>query len=163
VTFGNDSLLLGAAPTLSATLTALGDFDVDVLATVPVVHQHMFPDLPGNVRLIDSVPIGMFLRDCDLVIHHGGSGSSFSAVDAGRPQLVMAQPDGFDYGDAIERVGAGHLLEFAEQQRDSGVIAEHAGKILGQRSYRDAAEELARENTARPTPREVAGRLADHL
>lgn len=163
VTFGNDSLQLGSAGTLTATLTALGDFDVDVLATVPAQYQSMFPSLPSNVELIDSVPIGMFLPSCDLVVHHGGSGSSFSALDAGCPQLVMAQPDGFDYGDAIERAGAGHLLEFAEEQRDSAVIASRIGKILGQATYRDAAVALAEESRRRPSPAAVAARLTSFV
>lgn len=160
VTFGNDSLQLGSAGTLTATLTALGDFDVDVLATVPAQYQSMFPALPSNVELIDSVPIGMFLHTCDLVVHHGGSGSSFSALEAGCPQLVLAQPDGFEYGDAIERVGAGHLLEFAEEQRDSSVIADRVQKILGQATYREAAVELAAETRRRPSPVAVAAQLA---
>ena len=65
-------------------------------------------DLPDNVIALPWVPLNSLLRTCSAVIHHGGAGTTLTAMDAGLPQLVL--PDGADRfanADAVHERGMG--------------------------------------------------------
>lgn len=45
--------------------------------------------LPGNVLCIDAMPHDWLFPQMAAVVHHGGSGTTHSAVRAGKPSIVM--------------------------------------------------------------------------
>jgi len=59
---------------------ALGGGDLSALGT-----------LPDNVRPVGWIPLGLLLARSDAVIHHGGSGTTLTALDAGLPQIVLGE------------------------------------------------------------------------
>ena len=76
---------------------ALGDADPSSLG-----------ELPDNVRAAGWVPLSALLPTCAALVHHGGAGSTLTAIDAGVTQLVL--PHGADqYMNADAWRGAGSV------------------------------------------------------
>jgi len=64
--------------------------DVDAVVTVGrEVDPSRFGAQPPSIRIRRFVPQEETLRDCDVVINHGGSGSTLGALSFGRPMIVI--------------------------------------------------------------------------
>lgn len=122
---------------------ALGDSDVAELG-----------ELPENVRLVEWIPLNALLEHCDAIVHHGGSGSTFTSLAAGVPQLLLPHAaDQFDNATLVRDAGIGLWLE------DTTVDASHLTKLLEDKEIRAACERLRAENAARPLPSELVSKL----
>ena len=65
----------------------------------------------ANVRAVSHVPLSTVLPSADLMIHHGGIGSTYAALNAGIPALLF--PHAFDQSynmRLVERLGVGSPL-----------------------------------------------------
>ena len=124
---------------------ALGD-DVDT--------SHLGP-LPEFVRVSGWVPLNVLLPSCAAMIHHGGSGSTMAALDAGVPQLVL--PSGADRyinADAVEQRGVGLRAD------DASVDTAMLRRLLHDEDLRGAAAEVRAEMHAMPLPASLVADLA---
>ncbi len=150
---------MGHAGVLGAAIAGLSGLDVDVLvATGPTVDPAALGEVPSNVRLAAWVPQSALLPHVDLVVHHGGSGTTLGAFGAGVGQLLLPQgADQFSNADAVLAAGVGARLLAAEVTPDA--VAEKARHLLTDSAVRDAAHVLAAEVAAMPSPAEVAARL----
>ena len=111
--------------------------------------------LPAHVMAQAWVPQAAALAQADLVVHHGGSGTTLGALAAGVPQLVL--PQGADqFANAEALVAAGAALRLLPGELSADAVAEQARKAF---SCRDAALALAGEIAAMPSPDEVAREL----
>lgn len=64
--------------------------------------------LPGNVRAFAYAPFSQLLPLCDMIVHHGGIGTTSQALRAGIPQVIAPLAhDQFDNANRIERLGLG--------------------------------------------------------
>ncbi|AXB41130.1 nucleotide disphospho-sugar-binding domain-containing protein [Amycolatopsis albispora] len=114
-----------------------------------------WPPLPPEVRHAGRLALSQVFPACDVAIHHGGQGTSLTALEAGLPQLVLPVfDDQFDNADAVLRAGAG--VRMLPQEVEPAAIAARCAEILESDRYRPAAEAVAREIAALPTPVEVA-------
>nr|WP_225957791.1 nucleotide disphospho-sugar-binding domain-containing protein [Amycolatopsis lexingtonensis] len=114
--------------------------------------------LPGNVTARAWVNQAELLPRADLVVHHGGSGTTLGALAAGVPQLVL--PQGADqFANAAALVDAGAALRLLPGELSADAVAEQARKAS---SCRDAARAIAAEIAAMPSPDEVARELPEH-
>lgn len=160
VTLGTITVELGGVDLLKGVLEALGRLDVEVVAALRPQEVELVGALPDDVTVVEGLPIDLFMGTCDLAINHGGSGSVYTSVAHGIPQLVLPQLlHEFETGDALERIGAGLSLDTPEQQGDVSLLGDAIGKILDDGGYLEAAGRLADENAARPAPSEVAEEL----
>ena len=152
---------MGHAGVLGAAIAGLSALDVDVLvATGPTVDPAALGEVPANVRLEAWVPQAALLPHVDLVVHHGGSGTTLGAFGAGVGQLLLPQgADQFANADAVLAAGVGDRLLGADVTADA--VAEKARHLLTDASVRDAAAVLAAEVAAMPSPAEVAAQLPD--
>ena len=150
---------MGHAGVLGAAIAGLSGLDVDVLvATGPTVDPAALGEVPANVRLEAWVPQAALLPHVDLVVHHGGSGTTLGAFGAGVGQLLLPQgADQFSNADAVLAAGVGDRLLGADVTADA--VAEKARHLLTDSSVRDAARVLADEVAAMPSPAEVAAEL----
>ncbi|WP_328613710.1 glycosyltransferase [Amycolatopsis sp. NBC_00355] len=150
---------MGHAGVLGAAIAGLSALDVDVLvATGPTVDPAALGEVPANVRLETWVPQAALLPHVDLVVHHGGSGTTLGAFGAGLPQLLLPQgADQFTNADAVLAAGVGDRLLGADVTADA--VAEKAHHLLTDSSVRSAATTLAAEVAAMPSPAEVAAEL----
>ncbi|MEV6875435.1 nucleotide disphospho-sugar-binding domain-containing protein [Amycolatopsis sp. NPDC051128] len=150
---------MGHAGVLTEAIAGLSGLDVDVLvATGPSLADAALGDVPPNVRLEAWVPQAALLPHVDLVVHHGGSGTTLGAFGAALPQLLLPQgADQFSNADAVLAAGVGDRLLGAEVTADA--VASKAGHLLTDLSVRDAARTLAAEVAAMPSPADVAAQL----
>ncbi|MFJ7210200.1 glycosyltransferase [Amycolatopsis sp. NPDC098790] len=150
---------MGHAGVLSSAIAGLSGLDADVLvATGPTVDPAALGEVPANVRLEAWVPQSELLPHVDLVVHHGGSGTTLGAFGAGLPQLLLPQgADQFTNADAVSAAGVGSRLLAHEVTADA--VATKARHLLTDTSVRDAARTLAAEVAAMPSPPEVAAQL----
>lgn len=60
-----------------------------------------------NVFKVRRAPYGVAFPRCAMVIHHGGAGTTQSALLSGRPSIIVAHvSDQFFWGSELERLGA---------------------------------------------------------
>ncbi|ATY16119.1 glycosyltransferase [Amycolatopsis sp. AA4] len=147
---------------LTSALQGLAALDVDVLvATGPAVDVAALGEVPSNVRLEAWVPQSELLPHVDLVVHHGGSGTTLGAFSAGVPQLVLPQgADQFTNADAVVEAGAGAKLVGDELTTDA--VRESAGRLLADHTVAEAVRRLAEEVSGMPSPEEVAAQLPQY-
>lgn len=136
--------LVGAAASVDAEfLLAVGDADLGPLGT-----------LPANVRPLPWVPLAELLTASDALVHHGGSGTLLTALQAGLPQLLLPQgADHFTNADALTATGA--ALRCASEDVDAPLLA----RLTADPVLREAAARLRAENAALPTPAETVPAL----
>lgn len=141
--------LVALAPHVDAEFVlALGDVDTGTLGS-----------LSDNIRVVDWIPLNLLLQTSAGLIHHGGSGTTLAALDAGVPQILMP-----DEGDrhvnaaAVAARGAGLNVDSAE------LAKEDIDALLHDRGLREASAEVREEMRAMPAPatvepllRELAG------
>ncbi|BFU42714.1 nucleotide disphospho-sugar-binding domain-containing protein [Krasilnikovia sp. MM14-A1004] len=139
---------------------AFADLDVEVLFTVTGADHERIGALPAGMRAMREVPLHLLLPTCDLVVHHGGGGSTMTALAAGVPQLAL--PPGGDQeiiGDRIARAGVARVRHNA--RADAAWIRQAAADLLHEPEYRTAADRLRAQMAERPTPAQVAAELAE--
>ncbi|MEU6863512.1 nucleotide disphospho-sugar-binding domain-containing protein [Streptomyces sp. NPDC046876] len=136
--------LIEAAASVDAEfLLAVGDADLTALGT-----------LPDNVRPLPWVPLAELLTASDALIHHGGSGTLLTALQAGLPQLLLPQgADHFANADALTATGA--ALRSASDDVDAPLL----NRLITDPALREAAVRLEAENAALPTPAQTVPAL----
>ncbi|OOC53332.1 MULTISPECIES: nucleotide disphospho-sugar-binding domain-containing protein [Nocardiopsis] len=151
-TFGLSMLdpLIGAAADVSADFVlALGDIDVTPLGS-----------LPPNVSSVGWTPLHTLLRDCTAVVHHGGGGTTLTAIDAGIPQLLTPDPrDRLQYTacNAVRDRGIG-LVGEPEEVRPALLR-----RLIDDTSLRTVTAEVCDEVRSLPTPAAVQRGIVESL
>jgi vancomycin aglycone glucosyltransferase len=72
-----------------------------------------FPALSedGRVKVISKVSHDQLFRHASAVVHHGGAGTTASALHAGRPQIIVPHiGDQSFFGSEVERLGCGFRI-----------------------------------------------------
>ncbi|GAA4698442.1 nucleotide disphospho-sugar-binding domain-containing protein [Phytohabitans rumicis] len=136
--------IIAAAAALDVELVlALGDIDTSTLGA-----------LAPHVRVAGWIPINTLLHSCTAIIHHGGAGTTLTALDAGVPQLVL--PSGADR----------HINASAVHDRGVGIHSETGNvdgaqlhRLIHDSALRDTAAEVQAEMRAMPSPASLLPRL----
>lgn len=158
LTLGTVIPLMSDGGPLKMLIEALSEFDVEVVLADHSTDFSILGDLPGNVRLAGYLPLSAFLGTCSLVVHHGGSGTTATALHHGVPQLVL--PEGADNPQVAQRVvdsKAGLSLPYAEI--DVGTTRRLVVRLLDDPAYATAAAAVGAEMAAQPSPASVIDRL----
>ena len=98
-------------------------------------------EAPANVQVVKAAPHSAVLREAALAITHAGHGVTIKSLAAGVPLVCL--PMGRDQLDIAARVvhaGAGVRLEPTAAPAE---ISSAAEQVLGETSYREAAERIA--------------------
>jgi calicheamicin 3'-O-methyl-rhamnosyltransferase len=151
----------GTVEVLRAALDGLAALDVDVLvATGPSIDAAGLGEVPANVRVQTWVPQATLLPLVDLVVHHGGSGTTLGALGAGVPQLSFPWAgDSFGNAQAVLQAGAGDRLLTDEISAEA--VESVAKRLLSDDAYRLAARTVAAEIAAMPAPEDLVAALPD--
>ncbi len=137
--------------------TIVGGLSGRVVVAAGRVHPKEVAGHDG-VTVHPWVPQSELLPYADLVVHHGGSGTTLGALAAGLPQLILPQgADQFANADVVAAAGAALCLRPGEVSAEA--VAEHARKLLSDSGFRDAARAIAAEIARMPSPDEVARML----
>ncbi len=138
--------------------TALPDLGADVVVAVAEDLTTEWNPLPEGVRAAGRLPLNLTLPACDVVVHHGGAGTTMTAVLAGVPQVIAPQiVDQVTNAARIAAAGAGVCVPPDEQSTDA--IVEQCALLLKDQSYAATAVRIAAENAARITPAAVVETL----
>ncbi|GAA0268818.1 glycosyltransferase [Cryptosporangium japonicum] len=150
-----------ATDVLRAAVSGLARLPVRVVVAVGPGDPAVLGPVPANVQVFRFVPQGRVLAEADLVVHHGGSGTTLGAAAHGLPQLVLPQgADQFVNAAALAAQGSG--LELTGDEVTPEVIAECARTLLGEPVHRATARTLAAQIAAMPPPAAVVADLAGY-
>jgi UDP:flavonoid glycosyltransferase YjiC (YdhE family) len=146
---GNAPLVLVAPSTsqdpdqrmLRATLAALADEPVRVLAT----YNRRLPaqpiEVPPNARLVEWVSYAKTMPLCDVVVCHAGHGTVARALASGVP--VVACPAAGDMGENAARVAwAGVGVRLPRRLVSARGVRLAVKRVLSDRAYLDRAGAL---------------------
>ncbi|MFD2415749.1 nucleotide disphospho-sugar-binding domain-containing protein [Amycolatopsis pigmentata] len=137
------SILAAAADLDIELVLALGDVDIDALGAIP-----------PNTRIPGWVPLSALVRTCTALIHHGGGGTTLTALEAGVPQLVLAT--GADNGinaRAVHNRGAGISAKIEEV--DTALLR----RLITDDALHSTARQVRTEISTMPAPAEIVPRL----
>ncbi len=151
-----------AAEAYRTALRAVAEIDARVLLTVGRQFDgSQLGQLPGNVHVESWVDQANALADADVVVCHGGSGTTFGALAAGVPLVVVPLfADQVVNGERVARAGAGVSLDTGRDiegnrrplsAHDAPRIAEGIRTVQAHSSYRQRAQLVAAEMAAAPS------------
>ncbi|MFI9011042.1 glycosyltransferase [Actinosynnema sp. NPDC053489] len=150
----------GTPEVLTAAIGGLAATGARVVVATGRVRPDQLGDLPDGVTAHAWVPQADLLPHVDVVVHHGGSGTTLGALSVGAPQLFLPQgADQFANADAVTAAGAGLTLRPDEVGAEA--VAEHLRTLLRPGAHTDSARAVAEEISRMPTPADVARRLPE--
>ncbi|GAA1346379.1 glycosyltransferase [Saccharothrix algeriensis] len=153
----------GTPEVLTTAIRGLAALDAHVVVASGRVPPERLGAVPDNVAVHAWVPQADLLPHVDVVVHHGGSGTTLGALAVGAPQLVL--PQGADqFANAAALTAAGAALSLLPGELGADAVTEHARTLLarhGHADHRDAARAIAAEIARMPSPDEVARTLPD--
>jgi UDP:flavonoid glycosyltransferase YjiC (YdhE family) len=140
-------------------LAGLHDLDANAIVTVGrEIDPAAFGPQPGHVRVERFVPQAALLPYCDVVINHGGSGSTIGALAAGVPMVLL--PMGADQPPNAQRcvaLGVGVALDV--MRCTPADVRAAVETVLGDPAFRRGAERMRHEIAALPGPEAAIARL----
>ncbi|HUA74915.1 MAG TPA: nucleotide disphospho-sugar-binding domain-containing protein [Solirubrobacteraceae bacterium] len=142
-----------------ATLDALADEDLSVVATLP--SADLRGSVPANARVERFVPHGPIIARAACVVTHGGAGATQKALAAAVPVCVV--PFGRDQLEVARRVevsGAGTYLPLRHLRPDRLRSAIHAAMTTKREGARRVAEGYAASGGASAAADAVEGLVA---
>ena len=145
---------------LRTTITGLAELDVRVLVSAgPSVPADALGDTPDNVVVRQWLPQADLLPHTDLVVHHGGAGTTMGTFATGVPHLVLPQgADQFSNADVVTAAGLGDQVLAADLTAE--VVTAKARRLLTDEAVAAAVEAMAAEVAAMPSPVDVARGLS---
>ncbi|GAB4179316.1 MAG: glycosyltransferase [Terrimicrobiaceae bacterium] len=98
--------------------------------------------LPADSLHLSHAPFESLMPFCDVMVHHGGIGTTAKAIASGVPQLVIPRAhDQPDNAARVSRLGVGLSLPYPLLSETR--VRSRLRKVLEERSYRRRAAELA--------------------
>jgi UDP:flavonoid glycosyltransferase YjiC (YdhE family) len=173
VTFGSVLGGLDEAHTVYSTaLDAVAELPIRVLMTVGRRFDVDALTPPSNTHVEQWVAQGDALAGADLVVCHGGSGTTNGALAAGLPLVVCPLfADQNTNAGSIERLGAGIVVRSRRRPAggvasldndDKGALASAIVACLREPAYRHAAQRAASAIAATPALDELVRTFATH-
>lgn len=158
VALGGYTLDLDGAPLVRRVVDALASAGgVEAVVSAAPEHRAAIGTLPEGMAYSDETAPGLLFPGADLVVHHGGPGSTLAAAALGIPQLVLPQLDEtFLAGDKVAAAGAGITLDTAERQNDPARLTSAVRALLVEPEYRAGAALVRKQIEAMPAASEVA-------
>lgn len=150
VTLGTVTPRMGGMAALRPIIAAAGKLDAEFVLALGGADLSELGALPDNLRPVGWVPLGALLRNSDAVIHHGGAGTTLTALDAGLPQFILPQgADQFRNGQVVAASGAGAVL--SGEELDAARLTD----LLTDAAFAASARRVAADIAAQPTSAEL--------
>ena len=113
---------------------------------------------PPNVRIERYVPHSLLLPHCEVVVAHGGSGTTLAALGHGLPVLLLPQGAN-QFWNAARCAALGTGIRLLPGEVDAGSVQRAVVTLLEQPGFRKRAGELAAEIQHMPSPSELVATL----
>ncbi|MFB7632006.1 activator-dependent family glycosyltransferase [Streptomyces sp. NPDC056149] len=141
-------------------LDALGELDIEVVATLADAERAKLHRVPDNARLLPFVPLHALAPTCAAVIHHAGPGTLGTVARYGVPQLSI--PYSFDEPLLARKLAAhGAGLELGHTGATGAAIRDAVQRLLNEPRFTARAAALRDETLALPTPNQLVPRLEE--
>lgn len=140
---------------------AVGDLDLELVATLNA--DQLGPDVkvPDNVRLVDFVPLNSLLPTCSAIVQHGGTGTTLTALVHGVPQLFVPAALYDEAGVARQLADRGAALVIDPEQLSAATLRAGLLRLLTEPSFQAGAAAVRREMAATPSPHDVVADMVD--
>ncbi|MEU4446162.1 nucleotide disphospho-sugar-binding domain-containing protein [Actinosynnema sp. NPDC050801] len=139
---------------LRRLVDAASEVDAEFVLALGEADPTPLGPLPANVRPVGWVPLNSLLPTCRAIVHHGGAGTTLTALACGVPQLVL--PNGADR----------HINALAARRRNTALVSSpedvtdhELRSVLADDALRSDADDVRREIEALPTPADTVDRL----
>lgn len=147
---------------LTPILAELRHTGVDLVVTLGLTARAEEYDADDGVTFAGFTPLAELLRDVDLVVTHGGAGTTLGALARGLPLVVVPQgADQFLQAAVVSASGTGIAVQPGPDVPQA--VAKAVTALRTDAAYRDAARAMAAQVAAMPSPADVAATLADAL
>jgi UDP:flavonoid glycosyltransferase YjiC (YdhE family) len=149
----------GSWSLLELMVATLDELGVEMILAVPNPDEVQRPPwaagaLPASVRAAGRFPLSAMVPTCDLVINHGGAGSTMTTLVNGVPQLVVPHyGDQFLNAQLVSQRAVGLAIPVSDISPEAVKTA--ASTLLDAPEYRQAAEKIAQENATLPSPADL--------
>jgi len=152
------TVAFGAVDALRRAVVETAAACLDVLVAIgPDGDPAALGDLPESVHTERFIAQEQVLPLVDLVVHHGGTGTTLGALASGVPQVIMPQgADQFLNAARLVEVGAGRAVP---NEAPEGAMQAAVAGILHGTAEREVAQQFAAEVAEMPAPAEVVSRL----
>ncbi|MEU4532817.1 activator-dependent family glycosyltransferase [Micromonospora ureilytica] len=149
----------GDRASIGELLEAVAGLDVEVVATLNADQLKELPQVPENVRVVDFVPMDALLPTCSAIVHHGGSGTSQTALLHGVPQVMVPTKMWCNVPKAerVEQAGAGLWCE--PENLTAARLREMLLRVLDEPSFAAGAARVRDEMLATPSPGDLVPQL----
>ncbi|MGW0855741.1 glycosyltransferase [Streptomyces sp. NPDC002690] len=117
-----------------------------------------FGDGLEHVRFVGFTPLAELLDGIDLVVSHGGAGTTMGSVSRGLPMVIV--PQGADQFLQAGAVAASRTGVAVMPPAGQEAVAEAVREVVGNPEYRANARRAAAQIAEMPSPGEVADQLA---
>ncbi|GGM13864.1 glycosyl transferase [Streptomyces fumigatiscleroticus] len=111
-----------------------------------------------HVQFVGFTPLAELLDGIDLVVTHGGAGTTLGTLSRGLPLVVV--PQGADQFLQAGAVAGSRTGVAVMPPAGAEAVADAVTEVLDNEEYRTNARRAADQIAAMPSPREVADKLA---
>ncbi|MBL3671357.1 DUF1205 domain-containing protein [Streptomyces sp. M2CJ-2] len=132
-------------------LNGLAELDIEVVATLTAEQLASVEKVPDNVHAVDFVPMNELLPTCAAIVHQGGGATIGNAGVHGVPQLIVPGTTWSERASALALAKQGSGLFVDLEDITPAAIRTGVARLVEEPSFADAAGELRREMTERPT------------
>jgi MGT family glycosyltransferase len=141
---------------IEAAVAGVRDEPVNLVVTVgPNRDPAELGPQPPTVHVERYVPQSSLLPHCDVVVSHGGSGTTLAALAHGLPLLRLPQgANQFENAARCAALGAG--IRLLPEETDAHAVREAVRALLDDSRFRASAAGVAAQIRAMPAPAEVA-------
>ena len=144
---------------IEAAVTGLRDEPLNLIVTVgPNRDPEELGPQPPNVHVERYVPQSLLFGRCDVVVTHGGSGTTLAALAHGLPLLVLPQGAN-QFWNAERGAALGVAIRLLPAEVGPETVRRSVATLLSEESYRARAGAVAAEIAAMPGPEKAVARL----
>ncbi len=160
VTFGTH---FSDPATLTPILDELRTVGVDLVVTLGLTASAAdYGSADGDITFAAFTPLADLLHDVDLVVTHGGAGTTLGVLSRGLPLVVVPQgADQFLQAAVVSASGTGIAVQPGPDVPET--VAKAVVTLRTDPGYTEAARTVAAQIAAMPTPSDVAATLAAAL
>ncbi|MFJ1755834.1 nucleotide disphospho-sugar-binding domain-containing protein [Kitasatospora sp. NPDC088134] len=140
-------------------IEAAAGLDVEIVVAASPVLRDLLDTVPTGLRFAVGLPMQLLLPTCAAVVHHGGPGTTHTAVAVGTPQLAITRiPQLTITSGRLALTGAARHLRHADVpagRPGAELIREELRTLLADPTYRAAAEALRKDTADLPSPADL--------
>jgi glycosyltransferase (activator-dependent family) len=141
-------------------LEALGEQDIEVVATIAASEQEKLRRVPDNVRVVSYVPLHALVPTCSAVVNHAGAATVATTALHPVPQLTLH----FHYDQPILArllAGVGGSLAIHTSEATGSAVGDAVHRLLTEPAFRAGAARLTAQFHALPSPNEFVPQLEE--